>query len=173
MNIEPELINRVAESDLHTIALDDMIRELPIEVFDLKDFLFRGLILKEKDFRDALKTHDWSGYRTKVLTVYCSVDAIIPMWAYMLISAYATPYVKHIFFGNKEQAVEQLLLEKIRTTDWHAYAGKRVVIKRCSDKEIPASAYLSIAHQLQPLVQSIMYGEPCSTVPIFKRPRVL
>lgn len=173
MNTEPELINRVAESDLHTIALDDMIRDLPIEEFDLKDFLFRGLILKEKDFRDALKIHDWSLYRNKVLTVYCSADAIIPMWAYLLISAYATPFAQHIFYGNKEQAVEQLLLEKIRTTDWHSFAGKRVVIKGCSDKEIPASAYLSIAHQLQPLAQSIMYGEPCSTVPIFKRPRVL
>jgi len=173
MNTEPELINRVSESDLQTIALDDMIHELPLAVFDLKDFLFRGLILKEKDFREALKSHDWSSYQGKVLTVNCSADAIIPMWAYMLVSAYATPHVNHIFYGTREQAIEQFLLEQIRNTDWSKYTGKRVVIKGCSDQEVPASAYLLVANQLQPLAQSIMYGEPCSTVPIFKRPRVV
>ncbi len=173
MNSEPELINRVAESDLHTIALDDMVRELPLDVFDLKDFLFRGLILKEKDFREALKSYDWTAHKDKYLTVYCSADAIIPMWAYMLISAYATPFVRQIFFGNKASAIEQLLLEKIKSNDWNKYTGKRVVIKGCSDQEIPASAYLLVANQLQPLAQSIMYGEPCSTVPIFKRPRIV
>jgi len=173
MNSTPELINRVAESDLQTIALDDMIRDIPLDVFDLKDFLFRGLILKEKDFREALKVYDWSVHKDRVLTVYCSTDAIIPMWAYMLVSAYATPLVRHIYFGNKDQAIEQTLLEKIKNTEWNQYTGKRVVIKGCSDQEIPASAYLHVANQLQPFAQSIMYGEPCSTVPIFKRPRIV
>lgn len=173
MNAEPQLINRVAESELQSVALDDMIRDVSIEVFDFKDYLFQGLILREKDFREALKNFDWSIYQDKVLAVHCSTDAIIPMWAFMLVSVYATPKVKSIIYGTKEQALEQVLIERIKNKDWAYLSGKRVVVKGCSDQDVAASAYLMIAHQLQPYVQSLMFGEPCSTVPIFKRPRVI
>lgn len=173
MNTETTLVNRVAESDLQTIALDDMIRDAAVVLFDLKDYLFQGLILKEKDFREALKTTDWTLYQDKILAVHCSTDAVIPMWAYMLVAAYAAPVAKSICHGNEQAVLEQVLLDRIKQKDWEYLRGKRVVIKGCSDKELPASAYLAIASQLQPLAQSIMYGEPCSTVPIFKRPRVV
>lgn len=173
MNTETTLVNRVAESDLQTIALDDMIRDAAVVPFDLKDYLFQGLILKEKDFREALKTTDWTLYQDKILAVHCSTDAVIPMWAYMLVAASAAPVAKAIYQGNEQAVLEQVLLDRIKQKDWEYLRGKRVVIKGCSDKELPASAYLAIASQLQPLSQSIMYGEPCSTVPIFKRPRVV
>lgn len=167
------LVNRVAESDLQTIALDDLIGNVPIQSFDLKDYLFKGLILKEKDFREALKGIVWSELQGKILAVHCSTDAIIPMWAYMLVSSYATPYATAIYYGSLKEVEEMLLLETINAYDWSYLNGKRVVIKGCSDKELPASAYLTIAYKLQPFVQSMMYGEPCSTVPIFKRARVV
>ncbi len=167
------LINRVAESDLQTVALDELVKDHSIHSFDLKDYLFRGLILREKDFREALKAFPWASLDGKYLAVHCSADAIIPMWAYLLISAYATPHAKAIYFGTVEVVEEALLRKMIETTDWTHLTGKRVVIKGCSDKELPASAYLTIANVLQPIVQSMMYGEPCSTVPIFKRPRVV
>lgn len=173
MNTESTLVNRVAESELQTIALDDMIRDAAVASFDLKDYLFQGLILKEKDFRESLKATDWSKYRDQILAVHCSTDAIIPMWAYMLIAAYAAPVAKAIYYGGKQEVLEQVLLERINQKDWEYLRGKRVVIKGCSDQELPASAYLQIVRHLQPLAQSIMYGEPCSTVPIFKRPRVV
>ncbi len=170
---ESTLVNRIAESDLQTIALDELLHHQSIQAFDLKDYLFRGLILKEKDFREALKAYVWANLQGKHLAVFCSADAIIPMWAYMLISAYATPYVRAIYFGTLKEVEELLLIETINAQDWSYLQGKRVVIKGCSDKELPASAYLKIANKLQPIVQSMMYGEPCSTVPIFKRPRVV
>lgn len=173
MNSETTLINRVAESDLQTIALDEMIRDAVVVSFDLKDYLFQGLILKEKDFRESLKATDWTVYQDKIVAVHCSTDAIIPMWAYMLVAAYSTPVAKAVYHGDEQAVLEQVLLDRIKQKDWEYLRGKRVVIKGCSDKELPASAYLEISSRLQPLVQSILYGEPCSTVPIFKRPRVV
>lgn len=173
MNSETTLINRVAESDLQTIALDEMIRDAVVVSFDLKDYLFQGLILKEKDFRESLKAIDWKVYQDKIVAVHCSTDAIIPMWAYMLVAAYSAPVAKAVYHGDEQAVLEQVLLDRIKQKDWEYLRGKRVVIKGCSDKELPASAYLEISSRLQPLVQSILYGEPCSTVPIFKRPRVV
>jgi hypothetical protein len=171
MELETTLINRVAESDLQTIALDEYMVDSAIVEFDLKDFLFQGLILREKDFREALKNIDWSAYTGKYLAVYCSTDAIIPMWAYMLISSQAIKYTKGIYFGTKSAVSESILIHGIESKDWSYLQDKRVVIKGCSDQEIPAAAYLTISKKLQPYVQSLMYGEPCSTVPIYKRPR--
>jgi len=167
------LVNRVAESDLQTVALDQLVQKGSILPFDLQPFLFKGLIVKEKDFRESLKNIDWSEFKGKTLAVFCSSEAIIPMWAYMLVAIYATPFTSGIYFGRIEQVYESLLLHQISSRDWSDMEGKRVVIKGCSDDELPASAYLAIANKLQPLVQSLMYGEPCSTVPIFKRPRVV
>jgi hypothetical protein len=170
---ENMLVNKVAESELITLDLEKMFRSEPVISFDLKDFLFQGLILKEKDFREALKVYDWSSLAGAHVAVHCSADAIVPRWAYMLVSAFARPFAKTIRFGSRETVADQLMLEKIENLDWTYLQDKRVVIKGCSENEIPAAAYLAISAKLQPVVQSMMYGEPCSTVPIFKRPRKL
>ena len=166
------LINRVSNSSLETINLEKFFPEGEIATFDIKTYLFKELILKEKDFRAALKAHDWSQYQDKTLLVYCSSNAIIPVWSYMLIAAYATPFATQLFQGNADsyyQAAFTIALDKI---DWSMYEGKPVVIKGCSDKPVPPSAYMDLTRLLQPIARSIMYGEPCSTVPIYKRKRV-
>ncbi len=165
------LINRVAQSGLITINLEDFFPKEEVLVFDLKNYLFMELILKEKDFREALKAHDWSKYQDKILLVYCSVDAIIPVWAYMLVAAQAAPFAKDIFQGDQENYYKTAFARAIAALDPALYDQQRIVIKGCSDKPVPAAAYVALTHRLQPYAQSIMYGEPCSTVPIFKRPR--
>ncbi len=167
---QPALVNRVAQSGLITLDLETFYPEGEIVAFDLKDYLFMGLILKEKDFREALKAHDWTQYAGKNVAVFCSADAIIPMWAYMLVTAYAAPYARDIFQGQPEQFVEAAFLKKIATLDLAPYEGKRLVVKGCSDRPVPPSAYVEITRRLQPIALSIMFGEPCSTVPVYKRP---
>ncbi len=164
------LVNRVAQSGLITLDLETFYPEGEIIAFDLKDYLFMGLILKEKDFREALKTHDWTQYAGKNVAVFCSADAIIPMWAYMLVATHAAPHARDVFQGRPEQFVEAAFLKKIAALDLTPYEGKRLVVKGCSDRPIPPSAYVEIARRLQPIALSIMFGEPCSTVPIYKRP---
>lgn len=165
------LVNRVAESSLITINLEEYFPKSRIVDFDLKNFLFMELILKEKEFRAALKDYDWEQHRGAALAVYCSADAIIPTWAYMLVVVHARPYVAELFMGTSDQFVEKHYTQVLAGKDFGHLEGKRVVIKGCSNKPVPASAYVELTKMLQPLVQSIMYGEPCSTVPIFKRPR--
>jgi hypothetical protein len=167
------LVNRVANSGLITINLEEFLPSKEVVPFDLKEYLFQGLILKEKDFRSSMKEVDWASGQGKVLAVYCSTDAIIPRWAYMLVSAYATPYYDEVVAMTPAAWEEASLLQAIATYPGEDMEGKRVVIKGCGEKEIPPSAYMAITNKLQPFAQSIMYGEPCSTVPIFKRPRVL
>ncbi|MDX1940441.1 MAG: DUF2480 family protein [Saprospiraceae bacterium] len=171
--MEEQLINRVAESGLVTLNLEDFFPKGEVIVFDLKDYLFMELILKEKDFREALKIHDWSQYQNKILLIYCSTDAIIPVWAYMLVTAYATPYAKDIFQGDAETYYKIAFAKALTDLDAAQYEQKRIVIKGCSNKPVPPAAYVELTRKLQPYAQSIMYGEPCSTVPIFKRPRVI
>ena len=130
------------------------------------------LILKEKDFREALQAIDWEQYRGKNLAVFCSADAIIPMWAYMLVATHAAPFVADIALCETAEFVEKSFLKKIAALDIQEFEGKRIVIKGCSDKPVPASAYLEITHRLQPVALSIMFGEPCSTVPVYKKVRV-
>ena len=170
---EETLINRVANSGLMTIDLEQFFPTKQIFVFDIKDYLFHGLILKEKDFREALKNHNWSQYEKGVLCVYCSTDAIIPVWAYMLISSSAGAFEIEVYTGNKEEYLKHYYKQYISSIDGSQYQDQRVVIKGCSDKPVPASAYADIQNKLQPHAQSIMYGEPCSTVPVFKRARKL
>jgi len=167
------LVNRVANSSLITINLEEFYPSKEFITFDIKDFLFQGLILKEKDFRTALKELDWSQYEDKIVLLYCSTDAILPVWSYMLVSAYLAPLTDQIFQGNKTDFLKHHYKQTIADMDLSIHAEKRVVIKGCSDKEVPPSAYLDLTKSLQPFAQSIMYGEPCSTVPIFKRPRKL
>ena len=170
---ENVLVNRVANSGLITINLEHYFPNKTIHEFDLKNYLFHGLILKEKDFRSAMKAYEWSNHADQVLLIHCSSDAIIPVWAYMLISTYASPVAADIFMGTKEEYLRHHYKTVLNSLNLDDYDGKRIVIKGCSDKPVPPDAYLEITKLLQPLAQSIMYGEPCSTVPIFKRPRVL
>lgn len=172
MNEDKPLVNRVAQSGLITLNLEQYYPKAELVEFDLKDYLFMELILKEKDFREALKEHDWEQYAGKVLLVHCSTDAIIPVWAYMLVTAYAAPHAADIFQGTKDAYLVDHYRRVLKSWDGTEYEGQRIVIKGCSDKPVPASAYLELTRLLRPHAKSIMYGEPCSTVPIFKKPRV-
>lgn len=171
MKIDKPLVNKVAASGLITLKLEEFLPQETIVEMDLKDYLFHGLILKEKDFRTALKEMDWSQFEDHVLTVYCSTDAIIPMWAYMLVASYATPHAKTVFQGTKDDYLKHALHQRLAELDYEPYEGQRLVIKGCGDEPVPPSAYLEITRRLQPIAQSIMYGEPCSTVPIYKKKR--
>lgn len=161
--------NKVAESGILTLDLEDYYPKEPIVVFDLKEYLFMGLILKEKDFRETLKTLDISVYKDKITAITCSADAIIPMWAYMLVAGILQPVAKEIVFGNEHEVKKNLLLKNLDTIAINDFADKRVVIKGCGDQPIPEEAYVQITKILRPVVKSIMYGEPCSTVPVFKK----
>jgi hypothetical protein len=164
-----ELVNRVATSGLITVDLEMYFPDGEMIVFDIKDYLFMGMILKEKDFREALVAHDWSQYMGKNLAVYCSADAIIPLWAFMLVTSYATPFAKDIFQGTPEEFYKHAYHKILGELDIAQFEGKRIVIKGCSKKTVPPSAYAELTRLLQPIAQSIMFGEPCSTVPIFKK----
>lgn len=165
-----DLINRVAQSGLITLDLEKFFPDGEIVSFDLKDYLFMEMILKEKDFREALKNHDWSQYTGKNLAVFCSADAIIPMWAYMLVATCAAPFAADIVQATPENLPEVVFWKKLAALDITPFEGQRMVIKGCSDRPVPPSAYLEITRRLQPIAKSIMFGEPCSTVPVYKKP---
>ena len=171
MTQETPLINRVAESGLTTLDLADLLPKQPILVFDMKPLLVQGLVLMEKPFREHLKQTDWQLYQDQVVAVYCSVDALIPKWAYMLLASYLQPVAKQVVYGSAVDAENALLLSAIAKIDPKQYEGARLIIKGCGDRDIPAEAYLAISTQLLPVVKSLMYGEPCSTVPIYKQPK--
>lgn len=166
--MEDVIVNKVAESGLITIDLEEYFPPGETVAFDLKDHLYMGLILKEKDFREALKKLDWSVYQDKNVAITCSVDAVIPVWAYMLVTSYLQPVAKEVAAGDVDFLHRAVFLKNIGQIDPSVYAGKRVVIKGCGDKSISETAYVEITKLLRPVVKSIMYGEPCSTVPIFK-----
>ncbi len=165
------LVNRVDESGIVTLDIAGLLPTEVVEEFDLKRFLVKELVLMEKHFREEMKKIDWSVYRNKAVAVFCSNDAIIPMWAYMLVASYLEPHAKSIFYGSRKKAEADLLARNIEALDVSAYAGARVVIKGCGDQPLPPDAYIFITKKLQPVVQSLMYGEPCSTVPVYKRPK--
>lgn len=168
--MEEVLVNKVAESGIITVSLEQFIpEENNIVVFDIKPFLFREMILREKDFRLALAEHDWEQYRDKQVAVTCTADAIIPMWAYMLISSALSPVASFVFAGTAAELTAQLILKNIETLNVAEYVDKRIVIKGCGDKVMPESAYVAITSKLRPVVKSLMYGEPCSTVPVYKK----
>ena len=163
------LRNKVAESGIITINLENYIPREEICVFDIKDFLFMEMLLKEKEFRQSLDNHNWEQYTNKHVAIFCSTDAIIPMWAYMLIATRLSPVAKSVFEGRAEDLYKKLFLEHINGIDINEFEDKRVVIKGCGEKEIPPYAYTAISNQLLPKVKSLMYGEPCSTVPVYKK----
>lgn len=166
---EKPLINRVAQSSLVTINLENYFPMAEVLEFDLKDYLYKELILKEKEFRLALKDHDWNQYDGKNLAVFCSNDAIIPIWAYMLVTTHAEPFAQEIFLGTTEEFLSHSFTKVLSELDVKQFENCRIVIKGCSHKPVPASAYLELTKRLRPVAKSIMYGEPCSTVPIYKK----
>jgi uncharacterized protein DUF2480 len=164
-----EIINKVALSPLLTLDLEEYYPKEEIRVFDLKPFLFMELILKEKDFREALQNTDWSVYQDKIVAVTCTTDAVIPVWAYMLVATYLEPVAKDVIMGDEKKAGEQILLKKIQAIPIEEYTDKRVVVKGCGERPIGEFAYMEITKRLRPVAKSIMYGEPCSTVPVYKK----
>ena len=169
MNSENEIINRVANSKLITIDLEEFYPEGKRIVFDIKDWLYEGLILKEKDFREFVKNHDWTQYKNCYVALTCSTDAIIPSWAYLLISSHLAEFTKNTVVGNLdllETVIYQEVIENINTTP---FINKPIILKGCANKPIPASAYTLLIHKIQPFAKTIMFGEACSTVPIFKK----
>lgn len=167
-----QFVNKVAESGIITLNLEDYFPKEELKVFDMKDYLFMGLILKEKDFRESLKQLDVTIYENKIVALTCSADAVIPMWAYMLVASALQPVAKEIIFGNEEEAVQQLLLRNIAAIDPKEYTDQRMVIKGCGELPVKEAAYIEITKRLRPFAKSIMYGEPCSTVPVFKKPMI-
>ncbi len=162
-------INKVAESGLITLDLEKWYPRGETAVFDMKDYLFMGMILKEKDFREALKQMDWSAYEGKNVAVTCSADAVIPVWAYMLVAAYLQPVAKEIVMGDEKELHKTLFLKNLSSINLEEYTDKRIVIKGCGETPIADYVYMEITKILRPVVKSIMYGEPCSTVPVYKK----
>ena len=167
--METMFVNKVAESGIITLNLEDYYPEGEVIVFDMKDYLFMGLILKEKDFREALKILDTEIYSNKIVALTCSADAVIPVWAYMLVASLLQPIAREIIYGTELFAKEIILLRNIEQIDTAMYNDARLVIKGCGELPIGESAYVAITQKLRPVAKSIMYGEPCSTVPVFKR----
>jgi hypothetical protein len=163
------ITNKVAESGLITVDPANYIPDGQTAVFDLKDHLFMGLILKEKDFREVLKKLDWEQYREKNVAVTCKADAIIPVWAYMLVAANLQPVAKEVVMGDEKELQRILFLKNISQINTDEFIDQRVVIKGCGDTPIADFVYLELTKLLRPVVKSIMYGEPCSTVPVFKK----
>ena len=165
-----EIVNKVAESGLITIDLEKYLpKKEETAVFDLKDFLFMGLILKEKDFREALKQHDWEKYRNKNVAITCTADAIIPVWAYMLVTTYLHPVAKETIVGDEKEIYKTVFLKNISTIHISEFIDKRIVLKGCGETPIDDFAYAEATRKLLPVAKSIMYGEPCSTVPVYKK----
>jgi hypothetical protein len=164
-----DIVNKVAESGLLEIDLENYHPTGEVAIFDLKEYLFMGLLLKEKDFREALKKQDFAIYKDKLVAVTCTADAIVPVWAYMLVASYLQPLARELVMGDRDFLHKTLFLRNINTINVSEYQDKRIVIKGCGDKETGPFAYLEITKLLRPVAKSIMYGEPCSTVPVFKK----
>ena len=163
------IVNKVSESGLITLDLEQYYPREEVVLYDLKDYLFMGLILKEKDFRESLKNLDWEVYKNKYVGVTCSADAIIPPWAYMLAATYLQPVAKDVIMGDEKEVHKMIFLKNIQGIDANEFTGQRVVVKGCGDTPIGEFAYMEITKLLRPVVKTIMYGEPCSTVPIYKK----
>ena len=166
-----EIINRVASSSLITLDLEELYQPGERVVLDIKDQLYQGLILKEADFRNFVKLHDWAQYHDKYVAIWCSADAIVPTWAYMLLGVALRPFAKKVVFGDRDDLEVVLFQEKLNEINWDQYQDAKVVVKGCSKVSVPVQAYVEVAGRLQAVASSIMYGEPCSTVPIYKKPK--
>lgn len=163
------IVNKVANSGIITLDLETLLPKNEIVVLDVKPFLFMEMILKEKDFRAQIQEYDWTQYSNKIVAITCTADAIIPLWAYMLLSTYLQPYAKSVHFGSEAQVKNSILMQNITNLDAQSYADARVVVKGCGTETLGEDAYIAITNKLLPIAKSIMYGEPCSTVPVFKK----
>jgi hypothetical protein len=168
-NTDKPLINRVAKSGLITFVLESLAPKIPIVEFDIKDYLWKGLVLREKDFRAALKDYNWNSLNGKIVCITCSVDAIVPTWAFMLVAVHAQVHAHKVFSGGREDFLTVWFEQEIANLDMNDFADAIVVIKGCGGTNVPESAYVSLVTKLQPHVRSLMFGEPCSTVPLYKR----
>lgn len=169
MDIQENIINKVAESGLTSFDLADYYPQGDRVVYDITDNLFHGLILKEKDFREFIKGHNWAEYQGKHVAITCTADAIVPTWAYMLLANKLAPYAQTVIFGSLETLETVLFENALLNLDLEKYRDQRIVLKGCGDIPVPVSAYVDLTAKLSKVAKSIMYGEPCSTVPIFKR----
>ena len=169
MDIQENFVNKVANSGLVTFNLEDYFHKGERFVYDIKDNLFHGLMLKEQDLRAFIKEHNWEQYLGKNIAITCSADAIVPTWAYMLLANRIRPYANEIVFGSLETLEAVLFTKALAQVDLEAFKDQRVVIKGCADIDVSVAAYVEITSLLSPIVKSLMYGEPCSTVPIYKR----
>lgn len=169
MDIQENIVNKVASSGLITLNLEDYYHQGECLIYDIKDNLFHGLMLKEKDFREFIKNHDWAQYQGKNVGIICSADAIVPTWAYMLLANKLKPYANEVVFGDRKALEAVLAAKALAKINIHDFEGQRVVVKGCGDKEVSVAAYVEITNLLTPIVKSIMFGEPCSTVPVFKK----
>jgi hypothetical protein len=166
-----EIVNKIAKSPLITFNLEDYYPKGKRVQIDIKEWLFQGIILKEKDFRLELKTHDWKQYEDAYVSLYCSADSIIPSWAYLLLTTYLENIAQKVVFGSIEVLNSLLYQEALSKIDLTDYKDKPIIIKGCSDKPVPENAYLLALQMLQPIAKSIMYGEACSAVPLYKKPK--
>lgn len=164
-----EIVNKVAQSSLITISPEDYYTEGLRMELDIAPWLYEGLMLREKEFRQYVKDHNWEQYQDAYVAVYCSADAIVPQWAYMLLGSELQPFAQRVFFGSSEQLESLLFEETLSQTDFSEFEDKRLIIKGCGDRPIPPHAYLSMVTYLKPHVKSLMFGEACSTVPIYKK----
>lgn len=169
--MENEIVNKVAQSGIITIDLEEFYPAGERVVLDIKDVLFQGLILREKDFREFIKNEDWNKYKDKYVALICSADAIVPTWAYMLLATQLEPVAKRVIFGDLETLEAILYNEILSKIHPEEYKDARVVIKGCGNLPVPKAAYVQITSLLRPFAKSIMYGEPCSTVPLYKKPK--
>jgi len=167
--MENEIINRVSSSPLVTFDLEELYTPGERVLFDIKGLLFQELILREKDFRDFIKSHDWSQYTNKHVAITCSADAVVPTWAYMLLTASLQPYASSVIFGSLQDLETMLFKNALDKIEWEKFSNSKVVIKGCSKVDVPISSYVEVTNRLRPLASSIMFGEPCSTVPVFKK----
>lgn len=166
-----EIVNRVAESDIVVYNLEALWDGRPVAELDLEPFLYEGLILREKDFREKVKAHDWAQYADRHVAVFCSADALIPTWAYMLVASKLEGVAHTIAYGRAADLVRDYFVRALEAEDWSAYAGKPVVVKGCGSKLVPVNAYLIATRKLQQVAAKLMYGEPCSSVPLWRRPK--
>ena len=166
--MEDIIVNKVANSGLINIDLEDYYPKGKRIQIDIKSQLFQELILREKDFRVWIQSHDWNQYKDAYVAVFCSADAIVPVWAYMLISAQIEPLAKRVVFGDLETLEAELYKEIVDSLDVSEFADKRLIIKGCGNLPVPRAAFLMLTNKLRPIAKSIMYGEACSTVPIYK-----
>jgi hypothetical protein len=169
---EEGIINRVSGSSLQTFDLEQYYQPGKRVELDISSQLYQGLIIKEKDFRNFVKEENWSLYKDHFVAIYCSTDAIIPTWAYMLLTVALEPHAKRIVFGRLSDLENILYQDALAKVDWSQFKDAKVVLKGCSKVDVPVSAYVEATQRLRAVSSSLMFGEPCSTVPIYKRPKV-